>query len=87
MELRISATELARKLSDVLGRIRSRGDSFVIERNGEALARIGPVSSNGAGTVGEGLRAWVEAADEDSALADDLEQIGRDDSPSENPWA
>jgi hypothetical protein len=31
---RISATELARKLGDVLGRVRYRGESFIVERNG-----------------------------------------------------
>ncbi len=43
MEHRISATELARRLGDILGRIRYRGDSFTVERHGTPVARIGPV--------------------------------------------
>jgi hypothetical protein len=37
VELRISATDLARKLGEVLGTIRFRRDTFVVERNGEAV--------------------------------------------------
>lgn len=43
MERRISATELARRLGDILGRVRYRGDSFVIERNGDPVARLVPL--------------------------------------------
>jgi hypothetical protein len=32
MDTKISATELARRLGDILGRIRYRGESFTIER-------------------------------------------------------
>jgi len=42
MEQRISATEVARRLGDVLERVRYRGGSFVIERNGSAMARLVP---------------------------------------------
>ena len=35
METRITPTELARSLSDVLNRVRYRGERFRIERNGE----------------------------------------------------
>ncbi len=38
MELRISVTDLARRLGDVLGRVRYRGDSFLVERNGALVA-------------------------------------------------
>jgi antitoxin (DNA-binding transcriptional repressor) of toxin-antitoxin stability system len=42
MENLISATELARQLGDVLGRVRYRGESFVIQRNGIVVARLLP---------------------------------------------
>ena len=54
MEKVISATALARRLGDVLGRIRYRGESFVIERNGVAVARLVP-----AGT-GQHAASWRE---------------------------
>jgi prevent-host-death family protein len=86
MESSISATELARRLGDVLGRIRYRGDSFIVERNGEPIARITPIATGGAATALEGLRAWREAAPPDSKLARDLERINRADRPPANPW-
>jgi antitoxin (DNA-binding transcriptional repressor) of toxin-antitoxin stability system len=87
MELRITATELARRLGDILGRIRFRGDSFVVERNGEPVARIGPVPTGGAGSLAEVFRAWVEAGPGDPSFADDLERVERADRPPRNPWA
>lgn len=45
MESRITATELARRLGDVLGQVRYRGDSFVIERHGVAVARLAPIQA------------------------------------------
>jgi len=86
MDLPISATELARKLGDVLGRIRYRGETFVVKRNGEPVARIAPLPANNAGSVIEGLRAWREAAPRDEALADDLDRVNRADRPPQNPW-
>ena len=87
MESKISATELARKLGDVLGRIRYRGESFVVERNGEPVARLTPLAARTAGTVREGLVAWREASSPDSELADDLERVNGADQPPSNPWA
>jgi antitoxin (DNA-binding transcriptional repressor) of toxin-antitoxin stability system len=86
MESTISATDLARKLGDVLGRIRYRGESFVVERNGEPIARLTPLATGSAGTVLEGLRAWREAAGHDPDLADDLERVNQADRPPANPW-
>ncbi len=86
MESTISATELARKLGDVLGRIRYRGESFVVERNGEPVARLGPLAAGTAGSAIEGLRAWREASPSDPGLADDLERVNRADQPPQNPW-
>jgi prevent-host-death family protein len=50
MEGGISATELARRLGDILGRVRYRGDSFLVERNGEPVARL---AAPGLDQVGE----------------------------------
>lgn len=87
MEYRISATELARSVGDVLGRVRYRGDSFLVDRNGEAVARIAPVPGAGLGTVSDLARAWRSAGQPEPAFADDLEHIGAEDEPVEAPWA
>lgn len=86
MEHQISATELARRLGDVLGRVRYRGDSFVVERNGHPIARVVPLPA-GAGTLGEALSAWRSAGEPEPAFADDLERVGAADRPPEDPWA
>jgi antitoxin (DNA-binding transcriptional repressor) of toxin-antitoxin stability system len=41
---RLSATEAARTFSDLLNRARYRGESFVIERGGVAIAELRPVA-------------------------------------------
>ena len=86
MEHTISATELARRLGDVLGRVRFLGDTFVIERNGDPVARLGPMPGASPVTVGEALRAWTEAGAADPDFADALERIGALDRTPEDPW-
>jgi antitoxin (DNA-binding transcriptional repressor) of toxin-antitoxin stability system len=86
MEHRISATELARKLGDVLGRVRYRGDSFVVERNGDAVARIAPLPEGSPTSLREALAAWRAAGEAEPAFADDLERVCAADRPPEDPW-
>jgi prevent-host-death family protein len=86
MEHRISATELARKLGDVLGRVRYRGDSFVVERNGDAVARLVPVPGGTRATLREALTAWRSAGVPDAEFADILERVREADRPPDNPW-
>ena len=44
MRSRISATEAARSFSELMNRVRYRGESFVIERNGKPICEILPVT-------------------------------------------
>ena len=86
MEKSISATELARSLGDVLGKVRYRREVFIVERNGEPIARLSPLSSGAAVTLAEGLRAWRAAGAPDAGFADDLERVNAADRPPRNPW-
>ena len=43
----ISATELARHLSDILNRVKYKGEEFVVERNGEPVATLAPPPKRG----------------------------------------
>jgi antitoxin (DNA-binding transcriptional repressor) of toxin-antitoxin stability system len=43
MEFHISASEAVRKFSDIINRIRYRGEEFIVERGGEPVCRIVPV--------------------------------------------
>ena len=83
----ISATTLARQLGEVLGRIRYRGESFIIERNGVEVARLIPVRGSRPGTVVDALRHWREAAEPEPEFADALERIGAADREPGDPWA
>ena len=86
MERVISATALARRLGDVLGRIRYRGESFVIERNGVAVARLIPVGTDQHAPVAEALGRWREAGEPDPEFASTLERIGAADRAPGDPW-
>jgi antitoxin (DNA-binding transcriptional repressor) of toxin-antitoxin stability system len=44
VETRIRATEAARRFSDVVNRVRYRGEAFVVVRGGEDMCRIGPAA-------------------------------------------
>jgi antitoxin (DNA-binding transcriptional repressor) of toxin-antitoxin stability system len=87
MEIRISATELARKVGDVLGRVRYVGDSFVVERNGEPVARIAPLDEHPRATLADAFDAWRGASDAEPDFADALAKIDGMDRPPESPWA
>lgn len=86
MDIRISATELARNVGDVLGRIRYRGDSFLVERNGEAVARVVPLVERPTATLGEVFDAWSSAGAPEPDFARDLEAVGSADRPPVDPW-
>jgi len=69
---RISSTELARNLSDILNRARYKGEQFIIQRNGETVATLGPATKPI--TWREFVEWWVNNRPDDK-FADDLEAI------------
>ena len=86
MEHRISATELARTLGDVLARVRYRGDTFLVERNDDPVARVSPVADGSPTTLAEALAAWRAAGPPDPEFADALELVNNLDWPPDDPW-
>jgi antitoxin (DNA-binding transcriptional repressor) of toxin-antitoxin stability system len=83
----ISATALARQLGDVLGRIRYRGESFLVERNGVPVARLISAGPTQPGTLIQALRRWRDAAEADPDFASALERVGAADRAPGDPWA
>jgi len=69
---RISSTELARNLSDILNRALYKGEQFIIQRNGETVATLGPATKPI--TWREFVEWWVNNRPDDK-FADDLEAI------------
>jgi prevent-host-death family protein len=72
METRITATDLAKNLSDVLNRARYKGETFIVERNGEPVAKIEPPVKPGI-TLGELADLIRDLPPLDDKFADDLE--------------
>lgn len=70
-----------------MARVRYHGDTFVVERNGEPVARLSPVPGGSATSVREAVRAWCEAGEPDTDFADALERVGAADREPGDPWA
>ena len=86
MEHRITASLLVRRLADVLGRVRYRGDTFVVERHNVPIARIEPAGESALAPLKDAARAWMASVSRDASFADDLERVAAADRPPRNPW-
>jgi prevent-host-death family protein len=86
MEGRISATDLARRLGDILARVRYRSERFVVERNGDPVARLVPLPEHSMTTLREAVSAWRAAARPDPTFAADLERVGAADRLPADRW-
>lgn len=81
METKITATELGRNLSDVLNRVRYRGERFVVERGGEVVGMLAPAATR-ATTFREIVAAVGDLRMPGDGYADDLEAIQREQPPA-----
>lgn len=83
---KVSATEAARSFSELLNRVRYRGETFVVERGGEAICELRPAAPprfTGADLVTL-LRSLPEV-DEDYLRT--VEETARNQPPlPESPW-
>jgi prevent-host-death family protein len=85
LERTITATELAKNLSDVLSRVRYRGERFVIERNGEPVALLEPAGAQRGITLGELIAQIGDLWPPGDGFSDDLEAIQASQQPVEPP--
>ena len=72
---RISAAKAARSFSEILNRVKYRGESFVVERNREPICRIEPIGRRKALTADRLAEFWASLPRPDSGFADDLDEI------------
>lgn len=87
METKITATELAKSLSDILNRVRYRGESFRIERNGEPVAILAPARPAVGITMSQLMALLKETPSAGENFADDLEAIQSSQPPvGTPPW-
>ena len=75
METRITPTELARNLSDILNRVKYRGERFRVERRGETVAIIEPPGEMKRFTVRDFIDLMERLPPWDDKFAEDLEAI------------
>jgi prevent-host-death family protein len=68
---RLTATDAARRFSDVLDAVERRGESFVVVRRGRAVARIEPAGAANGKKVKEILRSGPS----DGRWASELEEL------------
>jgi antitoxin (DNA-binding transcriptional repressor) of toxin-antitoxin stability system len=79
METRLTATQLTKRLSEILSRVRYRGEHCVIERNGVPVATLGPaVPSVPAVTLRDVAARVGELALPGDDFADDLAAVQAD---------
>jgi prevent-host-death family protein len=83
VETTITATALAKNLSDVLNRVKYRGERFVVVRNNEPVATIGPPPEKPTITWAEFVTLLRELPRPDPEFADDLEEIQASQPPAE----
>jgi antitoxin (DNA-binding transcriptional repressor) of toxin-antitoxin stability system len=83
MDTRITLSEFARELADILDRVRTRGEGFLIEQDGVAVASLGPVErASRSEPTWRDLLALLKSAPVDDAFADDLEFIHAQQPPA-----
>ena len=83
--IRISSTEAARHLGDYMARIKHKGERFILTKNDQAVALLGPVGASRRATWAELVEA-VAALPHDRGFADDLEKVNETDVPQDTSW-
>ncbi len=75
MNTTITATEAARRFSDLLNRVRYRGETFRIVRSGEEVAQLTAAAPRPQTTLRALLGRLLAERTADPDFADDLERI------------
>lgn len=78
----LSATDAARRFSDLLDAVETRRESFVVVRRGKAVATIGPA----VGATGARIKEVLRQNPPDSAWADDLRGLRGALADDADPW-
>lgn len=78
----LSATEAARRFSDLLNSVESGGETFVVVRRGRAVATIGPAS----GGTGNALKEALHSQRPDAQWAGELRELREAVGPGTDPW-
>lgn len=71
----ITVTDLRKNVSDILNRVRYRGERFTVRRNGETIAVLEPAGVASHITMRELAEQMGEVPLPDAGFADDLEAM------------
>jgi antitoxin (DNA-binding transcriptional repressor) of toxin-antitoxin stability system len=86
MESHISAADAALTFAEVIERVRSRGESFVVERDGAPVCRIEPIAPSRT-TVRDLAQLLRTTTRPDDAYFDAVEQVAQSQSGlGASPW-
>jgi prevent-host-death family protein len=86
METTISSTEAARRLGEILARVKHAGETFIVTKSDKPLACLSPIRPVRRATGAEIMEA-LAGLPFDPDFADDLERVNRMDAIPEDPWA
>jgi prevent-host-death family protein len=78
----VSATEAARKFSELLDSVESDGERFVVVRRGRAVASIGPAVA----ASGRNLKQALRTHPPDDAWAGELHELRQSVGGARDPW-
>jgi antitoxin (DNA-binding transcriptional repressor) of toxin-antitoxin stability system len=82
----VSATEAARRFSDLINRASYQGETFVIERGGKPICQLGPLEERRC-TFGDLVALLSQLPRPDDEYLDAVEEIIRNQEPIEpSPW-
>jgi antitoxin (DNA-binding transcriptional repressor) of toxin-antitoxin stability system len=86
MKSRISATEAARSFSELMNRVRYRGESFLVERGGKPICEILPARPPkfSSAELAKLLRSLPKPDEEYLAIVEDL--IAKQPSVADSEW-
>ena len=85
MATTITTTEAARHLGDYLGRVKHKGEHFILTKNDQPIAELSPAAGSRRATWDK-LCAAVSRLPVEPTFADDLEKVNRADRIPDNPW-
>jgi prevent-host-death family protein len=79
---RLTATEAARRFSDLLDRVERDGETFVVERRGRAVASIRPAAA----TTGRAVKDLLREQGPDPDWPRELADLRGSLEAEERPW-
>jgi prevent-host-death family protein len=79
---RLTATEAARRFSELLDRVERDGETFVVERRGRAIASIAPAAA----VSGRAVKELLRSQPADPAWPRELAELRESLEPEERRW-